>query len=181
MPPIATVEPAVTARTNGHGAAAHYDHPGETAVEIRKPPADALRAYWSAVVTDPNGVDPSTIISIRDAFKVRFDVWLEGALWRCICGNWCFELCLEACGPGPELYLSQLIGKDKLRVEHFEGCKTKHVVLEIDVPAGTVPADACTTLYQVGATFQMEDPCGQPSAVVGYAVLGELQFYDPGA
>jgi len=49
-----------------------------------------------------------TIIERKDSFEARFRVELEGRLWRCICGHWCFNLGLTAIGKGEDLHLSDV-------------------------------------------------------------------------
>lgn len=150
------------------------------ATEIRVPSEKLLKAYWDTDIYDPNGVAPANIISIADAFTVCFRVELQGDLWRCMCGTWCFELGFSPCGKGTGFNLSDhLGGNDPLHVKDWKGCDTQCIELCVTVPAGTIPADLCTTMYEVCATFELIC-CDKPAGVlVGYEVLGPYQFYQP--
>jgi hypothetical protein len=138
-----------------------------------------LRARWNAELYDVAGVPPSTIISITDPFEVCFRVELSGDLWRCVCGTWCFDLCFDPCGAGAGFNLSKRLPADVLHVKDWKGCDTRCIEKCYTVPAGTITADECTILYEVGATFQLYC-CERPAPVVGHEVLGTYQFYNPG-
>lgn len=147
------------------------------ATELHVPPSTALKAYWDADVLDVNGVPPGTIIAVTDAFVVRFRVELVGELWHCICGNWCFELKFTAIGGGTNFDLSTLLPPGSFELTDWEGCKTRCIEVEVTVPAGTVPAERCSTLYEVGATFELRC-CDRPRPVlVGYEAKEEIQFF----
>jgi hypothetical protein len=157
-------------------------HPPYGVVEVRKPPSSALNGYWRAELRDQFGVEPGSIISVRDPFVVAFHVWLQGDLWKCICGDWCFDMAFESIGGGPELKLSDIPGiAPSLMLRDWKGCAkgALHFWVVVTIPPGTIPAGKKNQLYRVGATFQMLDPCKNPSAVVGYQSLGEFQFYNP--
>lgn len=158
-----------------------HNLPGGVA-EFRKPSSQALDGYWRAELRDQYGVDPGTIISTQDPFVVAFHVWLTGDLWRCICGDWCFDMCFESIGGGPELCLSDLSNiEPQLSLRDWTGCapRARHFWVVVTCPPGTIPAGKKNRLYRVGATFQMLDPCKHPVPVVGYQALGEFQFYNP--
>jgi hypothetical protein len=169
------------------GQSLYPDHPDPRrpprgVVEVRKPPAEALDGYWRAELRDEHGVEPRTIISTHDPFVVAFHVWLRGDLWRCICGHWCFDMCFESIGGGPELCLTDLSNiEPQLSIWDWKGCAPHalHFWVVVTCPAGTIPAGKKNRLYRVGATFQMLDPCRKPAPVVGYQALGEYQFYNP--
>jgi hypothetical protein len=151
-------------------------------IEVRKPPSSALDGYWRAELRDQYGVEPSSIISTQDPFVVAFHLWLSGDLWRCICGDWCFDMCFESIGGGHEFCLSDLPNiEPQLSVRDWVGCRPHalHFWVVVTCPPGTVPGGKKNKLYRVGATFQMLDACKKPAAVVGYQGLGEYQFYNP--
>jgi hypothetical protein len=151
-------------------------------IEIYKPPSHALGGKWYAEVRDEYGVAPETIISTQDYFKVSFHLWLSGDLWRCICGDWCFDLCCRPCGHGETVVLSDIPElAPQLMVLDWKGCMKDalHFWVTLTCPPGTIPAGRKNTLYDVKATFQMLDPCKEPTAVVGYQDLGQFQFYNP--
>ena len=151
-------------------------------VEIYKPPSNALAGKWYAEVRDEYGVAPNTIISAQDSFQVSFHLWLSGDLWRCICGDWCFDMCWQPCGHGETVVLSEIPDlAPQLMVLDWKGCvkDALHFWVTLTCPPGTIPAGHKNTLYDVSATFQMLDPCKEPAAVVGYQDLGRFQFYNP--
>ena len=147
---------------------------GQTELNL---PKGALNAYWDTDILDVNGVAPGTIIGTDDPFKVRFRVELVGDLWSCICGSWCFDLGFSAIGKGTNFDLSdKLADKSKLEIKDWRGCDTTCIDLTVDVPAGTIPSDLCSTVYEVAATFELHC-CDDHVAVVGYEALEEYQFY----
>jgi len=150
--------------------------------EIHVPSSGALRAFWDADVLDSNGIPPGTIISTADGFTVRFRVELVGDLWRCLAGCWCFELCLTAIGKGDNFNLSEKLPAGVLEVKDWRGCSTRCVELSYSVPAGTIPAENCGTLYEVGARFALHCCCDashphERPILVGYEALEEIEFY----
>jgi hypothetical protein len=66
----------------------HHSH---TRIEL--PSEKHLRAYWHAEILDVDSPNPhDRIIERDDPFVVRIRVELVGRLWRCITGNWCFDI-----------------------------------------------------------------------------------------
>jgi hypothetical protein len=147
------------------------------AVELRVPPSTALKARWDADLIDANGVKPNTIISIKDDFQVRVRVELTGELWNCICGNWCFDFGFTAIGAGTNFNLSDKLPAGALDVKDWEGCTTRCIKKVVTVPAGTIPADHCGTLYEVGARFAFFCCEGIRPILVGYESKCEIEFY----
>lgn len=145
--------------------------------EVRVPPSTSLKAYWDTDVIDSNGVPPGTIIAVADAFTVRFRVELVGELWHCICGDWCFELKFTAIGDGTNFDLSDKLGQGEFEIKGWKGCDRRCIELVIVVPAGTIPAERCGTLYQVGATFALRCCDRDRPILVGYENLKEIEFY----
>jgi hypothetical protein len=168
--------------TNGTGHQPHDDTPPtEGVVEIYKPSSDALKGSFTAELRDKYGVKPETIIKAKDHFEISFWVWLEGDLWKCICGDWCFDMTFESGGPSREIRLSDFaeIAPD-LMYRDWKGCRpgALHFHVTVKVPAGTIPAGDKNRTYDVVASFQMLDACGNPAAVVGHQELGRYQFYN---
>jgi hypothetical protein len=148
--------------------------------------AKHLKASWDADILDDDKNPHDTIIESNEVFTVRFRVQLQGRLWKCICGHWCFDLCFTAIGKGTDFNLSDVLPdslSDQLRVCDWTGCKTRCIEIRIDVPAGTIPAGYCGTLYEVGAKFELhccgdcdaDDKCEQ-LAVAGHEPQGEYMF-----
>ena len=157
------------------------------ATEIFLPSEKYLKAYWDADIIDDDKNPQDTIIESNEAFTVRFRVELKGRLWKCICGHWCFDLGFTAIGDGSDFNLSDVLPdalKPDLRLCDWEGCHNTCIDLTITVPAGTIPADYCGTLYQVGAKFELrccgdcdcEDREHGHLAVAGHEPQGEYMF-----
>jgi len=156
------------------------------ATEIFLPSERYLKAYWDADIIDDDKNPQDTIIESGEAFGVRFRVELKGKLWRCISGHWCFDLGFTAIGDGKDFNLSDVLPADlksKLKLCDWEGCDTLCIEIDITVPGGTIPADYCGTLYQVGAKFELHC-CGDCDcddkqgrlAVAGHESQGEYMF-----
>src|SRR5215469_2517447 len=90
-----------------------------------------------------------------------------------------------ATGDGPDFDLSDVVPEDvkkQLKWCDWEGCETTCIDRTVTVPANTIPAGYCGTLYQVGAKFELhccgECECGDRStlAVAGHESQGEYMF-----
>ena len=140
-------------------------------------PKGALHAEWDTDILDTSGEEPGTIIGTDDPFQIRFRVQLDGDLWRCICGDWCFDLGFTPIGAGTGFNLSKVL-KDPsvLEIKNWRGCDTCCIELLVVVPPGTIPVGLCSTVYEVAATFELHC-CNGHVAVVGYEALEEYQFY----
>jgi hypothetical protein len=144
--------------------------------EINLASSQLLKAYWDTDILDVNGVPPSTIIRSDQDFKVRFRVELQGDLWPCICGSWCFDVGFSSIGKGSNFNLSDDLPAGTFEVRDWRGCDTQCIELVVTVPAGTIPADRCSTVYELAATFELHC-CDDHVAIVGYEALEEYQFY----
>jgi hypothetical protein len=158
------------------------------ATEIFLPSDKYLKACWDADILDIDDKNvEDTIIESKEDFKVRFRVQLEGRLWKCICGHWCFDVGFTAIGDGPDFDLSDVLPdalKPELRICDWQGCQTRCIEVCLTVPGGTIPSDYCGTLYQVGAKFELRC-CGECDckdkehghlAVAGHEPQGEYMF-----
>jgi hypothetical protein len=154
------------------------------ATEIELPSERYLKARWDADILDIDDANwRDTIIERKDTFKVCFRVELRGRLWKCICGDWCFDVGFTAIGDGPDFNLSdKLPNPSVLRLPNWKGCETRCVRICVTVPPDTIPVEACGTLYQVGAKFELRccgepgDECGGQLAVAGHEPQGEYMF-----
>jgi hypothetical protein len=151
--------------------------------EIELPSSRYLRAYWDCDILDTDDKNPhDTIIDHGDVFKVRFRVQLEGRLWWCICGHWCFDVGFDSIGPGQDFNLSGVLpNPSELRLNNWEGCKTRCIYVCVTVPPNTIPAGYCGSLYEVGAKFELRccGDCDAPDshlAVAGHEDLGQYMF-----
>jgi hypothetical protein len=150
--------------------------------EIELPSERYLKAYWDADILDIDDKNPhDTIIERTDTFKVRFRVQLEGRLWRCVCGSWCFNVGFTAIGRGKDFNLSDVLpDASVLELRDWKGCETRCIEVVVTVPPETIPAEHCGTVYEVAAWFELR--CcdyGKEEgelAVAGYEALEEYQF-----
>jgi hypothetical protein len=155
-------------------------HKAETRIEL--PPERYLEAYWHAEILDYEAKNPLTrIIERREEFVVRIRIELCGRLWRCICGNWCFNVGFTPFGDGERFNLSQHVNSGQFEYNDWKGCDTLCIERCIRVPACAIPADRCGTVYDVAAWFELRC-CGDCKdkdstlAVSGFEKLGVYQF-----
>jgi hypothetical protein len=156
-------------------------HRAHTKIEL--PSETFLRAFWHAEILDVDSPNPhDRIIETKDPFVVRLRVELEGRLWRCICGNWCFNVGFTPIGRGERFNLSDHLPDPKeLHLRDWKGCETLCIEKVVTVPAGTIPADYCGTVYEVSAWWELRC-CGECEdktshlAASGFERLGEYQF-----
>ena len=146
------------------------------ATKIDLPSEKLLRAYWDVDIVDPEEEPSHNIIDAGDSFTVRFRLELQGDLWTCISGDWCFDLVFTPIGKGTGFDLSDLLGRDRLCRRGWRGCDGTCIYLAVEVPANTIPVDYLGTLYEVGGKFQLSC-CGKAAPVVGYEALEEYQFF----
>jgi hypothetical protein len=142
-----------------------------------------VRARWDADIIDVDDENKhDTIIERKDTFIVRFRVQLEGRLWRCICGHWCFNLGFTAIGRGEDFNLSDVLPDPSvLEVRDWKGCDTLCIERCVTVPPGRIPVERCGTVYECAAWFELRC-CGYCDeekshlALAGYESLEEYQF-----
>jgi len=157
--------------------------------ELFLPSEKYLKAYWDCDILDDDKNKLDKIIESNEAFQVRFRVELKGRLWKCICGHWCFDVCFTAIGDGPDFNLSDRVPqavKDQLYLCDWKGCDTTCIDITVTVPADTIPAECCGTLYEVGAKFELrccgDCKCDSDSdkrghlAVAGFEPEGQYMF-----
>lgn len=151
--------------------------------EIELPSSRLLRARWDCDILDTDDKNPhDTIIERSDSFEVRFRVQLEGRLWKCICGCWCFDVCFDSIGPGEDFCLSGVLANpSELRRTGWEGCQTRCVYVCVVVPPNTIPVGACGSLYEVGGKFELRccGECDDPDSqlgIAGHESLGQYMF-----
>jgi hypothetical protein len=156
---------------------------GKTEIELS---TRHLRAHWDADIIDVDDKNKhDTIIERKDAFEVRFRVELEGRLWYCLCGHWCFDVGFTAIGKGEHFNLSDYLHepeKSQLRICDWKGCERRCIEVCIRVPGEIIPVDYCGTLYECGAKFELrccgdcDGDCGGHLALAGHEKLGEYMF-----
>jgi hypothetical protein len=156
-------------------------HRAHTRIEL--PPERYLKAFWHAEILDVDSRNPhDRIIERRDPFVVRLRAELEGWLWRCVCGHWCFNVGFTAIGAGSNFNLSEYLPyPGELQVPDWKGCDTLCVERCVTVPRGVIPVGYCGTVYEVAGWFELRccGGCGDPNshlAASGFERLGEYQF-----
>lgn len=185
--PAATAAPATAVENGGHPPVRRRCwpdddrwHRGHTRIELS--PEHHLEAYWHAEILDFEAKNPlGHIIERREEFIVRFRVELVGRLWKCICGNWCFNLGFTPFGRGERFDLSDHVNPDDFEYNDWKGCETLCVERCVRVPADRIPVERCGTVYDVAAWFELRC-CGRCRdedshlAVSGFERLGGYQF-----
>jgi hypothetical protein len=178
-----------TPTTSAPGPAARYPcwaddedwHRAPTKIEL--PSERFLKAFWHAEILDVDSTNPhDRIIERDDPFVVRLRVELEGRLWRCICANWCFNVGFTAIGDGKNFNLSDLLPDPQvLQLRDWKGCDRLCIEKIVTVPPDTIPGEACGTVYEVAAWWELRC-CGYCEdknshlAASGFERLGEYQF-----
>jgi hypothetical protein len=154
-------------------------HRSHTRIEL--PSEQYLRAFWHAEILDVDSKNPhDRIIERKDPFVVRLRVELEGRLWKCICGNWCFRVGFTAMGRREAFELNDFLpGEFELR--DWKGCETLCIEKCITVPPWTIPPERCGMVYEVAAWFELRccGYCDDPNshlAASGFERIGDYQF-----
>ena len=151
---------------------------GKTEIEL--PSERYTKVFWDADILDLDDRNKhDTIIGTEELFKVRFRVELRGRLWRCITGDWLFDLGFKPIGPGPGFYLSSLLPAGSgLEVKNWRGCDRLCIEQVVSVPPGTIRLDGHvdTEVYEVAAKVELRC-CDGHVAVAGYEALEEYEFF----
>jgi len=155
-------------------------HRAHTRIEL--PSEHHLKAFFHAELLDFDAKNPLTrIIERREEFVVRFRVELIGRLWRCLCGHWCFNVGFTPFGEGERFNLSHHVNPDEFEYRDWKGCHGLCVERYVWVPAHTIPAERCGTVYEVAAWGELRC-CGgcrdkdSHLAMSGFETLGAYQF-----
>lgn len=146
--------------------------------EIELPAERYTKVYWDADILDLDDKNwHDTIIGTEEVFKVRFRVELRGRLWRCMTGDWLFDVGFKPIGPGPGFYLSSLLpGASGLSFTGWRGCDTLCIDETVTVPAGTIKISGDAEVYEVAAKCELRC-CDGHIAVAGYEALEEYEFF----
>jgi hypothetical protein len=122
---------------------------GSTEIELS---TKHLKAYWDADILDVDDRNEhDTIIARKDPFLVRFRVYLRGRLWKCLCGNWCFDVCFTSIGDGPKFDLSDIVpDRSDFHIRDWKGCDGLYIEKYVWVPPETIPVEHCGTLCRSG-------------------------------
>lgn len=167
---------------NGKEAEAEQDrHARGRRLEIWKPPTDGIGGYMWLEIVDPYGIPPANIIKYPHDWIVRCHVWLEGDIWKCVCGEICTEVCFNPCHPEPgepPVYKLEDLAGEPLCLD-FKGCDHYfpgdpeghvHASFEVRVPAGALPSgpDGKPKTYEWTATLSFKNPCDEYEPIAGF-------------
>jgi hypothetical protein len=151
---------------------------GKTEIEL--PSRRYTQVFWDADIIDLDDKNKAdTILGTEQAFQVRFRVEMRGRLWRCITGDWLFDVGFKPIGPGRGFYLSSLLpGNPGFEVRDWRGCDRLCIDQYVDVPAGTIKLrdGQDTEVYEVAAKVELRC-CDGHVAVAGYEALEEYEFF----
>ena len=149
---------------------------GKTEIEL--PPRRYTQVFWDADILDLDDKNKADrIIGTEQAFAVRFRVELRGRLWRCMTGDWLFDVGFKPIGPGRGFYLSSLLpGATGFEVKGWRGCDSLCIQQVVTVPPGTIKIDGDTEVYEVAAKVELRC-CDGHIAVAGYEALEEYEFF----
>jgi hypothetical protein len=149
----------------------------DRSTEIELPAERFTKAFWITDILDLEGKINDAIIGTDELFQVRFRVELRGRLWRCVTGDWLFDVGFKAIGPGAGFYLSALLpGNPGLSVKGWRGCDTLCIDQTVTVPPGTIQLQGDTEVYEVAATCELRC-CDDHIAFTSYAALEEYEFF----
>lgn len=126
-------------------------------------------------VTEVDGVEPVTIIRADQDWKVHVKWVLRGKLTEFVCGKWCVNAHIESIGPGPELRLPA----SGLEIDLDPCPGDNEYTVWLDIPAGTIKPEDCSTPFKLVTTVTYLTPKHQPGPMAGFVEGPILQFYQP--
>lgn len=138
------------------------------------PPEPLFKLYWNAEILDVDGIQPNRIIRTTDDFVVRFRIEIVGDGWKCMAGEWRFDLAIDEQGGPQDFMLSSKLPAGALNEEGWRGCDSMCVEKDYRVPAGTIDPG----VYEITARFRLYC-CDQPGPIVGFDPLEEWMWYRP--
>jgi hypothetical protein len=149
---------------------------GKTEIEL--PPERYTKVFWDTDILDLDDRNKrDTIIGSEELFKVRFRVELRGRLWKCMTGDWYFDVGFTLIGREKSFYLSKLLpGDPNFRYPGWRGCDTLCIERVVTVPPGTIKLEEDTEVYETAAKVELRC-CDGHIAVIGYEALEEYQFF----
>ncbi len=150
---------------------------GKTEIEL--PSEHYTKVFWDTDILDLDDKNQKdTIIGTDQDFKVRFRVELKGKLWKCMTGDWYFDVGFTAIGREQAFYLSSLLPADTLTIKGWKGCDAGALCIElpVTVPKGTIQIQADTQTFVVAAEVKLRC-CDGHIAISGYEDLKDYQFF----
>ncbi len=146
--------------------------------EIELPSERYTRVFWDTDILDldDNNVRDK-ILGTQEQFQVRFRVELRGRLWKCMTGDWFFDVGFKPIGPGPGFYLSELMpGVPGFEVKGWRGCDALCLEQAVTVPPGTIRINRDVEVFEVAGKLELRC-CDGSVAVAGYEALEEYEFF----
>jgi hypothetical protein len=146
--------------------------------EIELPPERFTKVFWDTDILDLDDQNKSDkILGTDELFKVRFRVELRGRLWKCIFGEWKFDVGFKPIGPGDGFYLSSLLPNEpNFDYKDWKGCDTLCIERYVTVPPGTIKIDGDVQVFEVAAKVELRC-CDGHVAVAGFEALEEYEFF----
>jgi hypothetical protein len=146
--------------------------------EIELPPERFTKVFWDADILDlDNGKKHDTILGTQELFKVRWRVELRGRLWKCITGDWYFDITFTPIGRDGSFYLSSLLPNElNFRYPNWRGCETLCIERVITVPPGTIKIQGDVQVYEVAAQIDLRC-CDGHIALAASEALEEYQVF----
>ncbi|GIK40001.1 MAG: hypothetical protein KJ077_19500 [Anaerolineae bacterium] len=129
----------------------------------------AMTATASAVVLDPAGVQPSTIIQTEDAWRIRVNWQISGAAAPMLAGDWTVRAFLESIGPGFE---GQVGPTRVVPLNPPAPALVRNYTTDIDVPGNTVAAGTYKLVTLINYAH-----LGVPGEMAAFVEGPVLQFY----
>lgn len=154
---------------------------GKTEIEL--PSEKYTKVYWDTDILDLDDQNQrDTILGTDAPFKVRFRVELQGKLWKCITGDWCFDVGFTPIGREGSFYLSSVVNDPNFWYRGWRGCDKLCIEQAVMVPAGTIKIQGdtggCgTEVYEVAAQVNLRCCDDGQVVVAGYEALEEYQFF----
>lgn len=147
--------------------------------EIELPPERYTKVFWDVDILDLDDKNKDDkIIGAQETFQVRFRVELRGRLWKCIAGDWKFDVGFTTIGKGPGFYLSELLPNDpNLGYPNWRGCDTLCIERVVTVPGGTIQIDRDVQVFETAGLVELSCCNGGHIAVAGYEALEEYTFF----
>ena len=148
---------------------------GKTEIEL--PPERYTKVFWDTDILDLDDQNQrDTILGTDELFKVRFRVELQGRLWKCITGDWFFDLGFTPIGREGSFYLSSLLNDPNFYYKGWRGCDGLCIEQVVTVPPGTIQIQDDVQVYEVAAQVDLRC-CDGHVAVAGFEALEEYEFF----
>lgn len=125
-----------------------------------------FRGDMQAVVLDPHGQQPTTIVSLKDDFHLKVSWQLYGPLVPLMAGKWKVQAFLESIGPGPEPTL--FLGEYAMGNTNYS-CEQPIYPKSLLLTPG---------VYKLVTVITAVDSLNRPAPFAAYVEGPMLQFYE---